>query len=76
MKTNVDRLLLVSKLKKTSILAKYIGNLFFIVKTKSSISTSIITFSAISRIMKTKFYVLFRHKYIETGPNCSHELDT
>ena len=44
-KTDVDRLILVSKLKKSSISAIYIRKLFFIVKTKSSLSTSVSIFS-------------------------------
>ena len=35
MESDVDRLLSVSKLKKSSILAKYIGKFFFIIKNKS-----------------------------------------
>ena len=73
---NVDRLLLVSKLKKSSILAKYSENLFCIVKTKSSLFTSVFIFSTISQILNRKFYVLFRHKHVETRPNCLRKLDT
>ena len=58
-KTDEDRLLLVSKLKKSSILAKYIEKFFFIIKTKSSLSTSVFIFSAISQILKTTFYVFW-----------------
>ena len=47
-KTDADRLLLVSKLKKSSILAKYIGKFLFIVKTKSRLFTSVSMFSTIS----------------------------
>ena len=56
-KTDVDRLLLVSKFKKSSIVKKYIENFFFIVKTKSSLSMSVFIFSAISQILQTAFYV-------------------
>ena len=74
-KTNVDRLLLVPKLKKSSILAKYIGECFLIVETKSSLSPSVFMFSVISQILKIKFYVLyFRYKNVETGANCSHKI--
>ena len=38
---DVDRLLLVSKLKKSSILAKYTGKFVFIMKFKSSPGESI-----------------------------------
>ena len=58
-KSDVDRLLVVSKLKKSSILAKHIG-IFFIVATKSSLSTSLFIFSTISQILKTKFYVFWK----------------
>ena len=58
-KTDVDRLLLVSKLKNNSILAIYTGKFVFIVKTKSSLSTSVPIFSTISQIWKTKFYVFW-----------------
>ena len=73
MKTDVDRLLLVSKMKKSSILGKYIRDFLFIIKTKSSLSTSVFIFVTISQILKTKCYV---HKHVGTGPNCSHELTT
>ena len=59
-KTDIDRLLLVPKLKKSSILAKYIEKFVFIVKTKSSlISMSVSIFSTISQILKTKLYVFW-----------------
>ena len=56
-KKDVDRLLLVSKLKKSSILAKYVGKFAFMIKTNSSLSTSTFIFSAISQILETTFYV-------------------
>ena len=57
-KTDVDRLLLVSKFEKSSILAKYIGKFIFIVKTKIRVFTSVSIFSnTILQILKTKFYV-------------------
>ena len=55
-KTDVDRLLLVSKLKKISTLAKYIGKFVFIIKTKSILSKSAFILCAISE-METTFYV-------------------
>ena len=33
-------------------------------------------FSTISQSMKTKFFIFFGHKYVETRPNCSYELAT
>ena len=68
-KTNVDRLLLVWKLKKFNF-SEYFGNFFFIIKTKSSLSTSVFIFSTISQILETTFNILyFGHKLLETGPN-------
>ena len=43
--------------EKSSILAKYTENFIFIIKTKSNPSTSVFTFSNISHILKTKFYI-------------------
>ena len=73
---DIDRLLLVSKFKRSSILAKYIGKFFFIVKTKSSLSPFIFIIPTISQILKTKFYAFFKGKHRETGPNFLHELAT
>ena len=56
---DVDRLLLVSKLKECSILANTYRKLFFNFETKSSLSTSVSIFSIISQILKTKFYVFW-----------------
>ena len=62
-KTVVDRLLLVSKMKKSSILAKCIGNFCFTFKTKSSLSMSVFTFSTIYQILETTFYVFWAQTY-------------
>ena len=67
-KTEVGRLLLVSRIKKSSILAKYIEIFFSIIKTKNTPSTSDFIFSNIFQILKTKFYI-FGHKNVETGLN-------
>ena len=56
---NVGRIILVLKMKKSSILAKYIGNFFFIIKLESSLSTTVFIYSTISQISKTKFYVFW-----------------
>ena len=56
-KANVNRLLLVLKLEKNSILAKCIAYFFFIVKNKSSLCTFVFIFSTIFRILETKFDV-------------------
>ena len=45
----VDRLLLISKLKKSSILTKYIAKFLFTAKTKSSLSASVYIFPTISQ---------------------------
>ena len=50
-------ILLVWKMKRSSNLAKSIGIICFIIKIKSSLSTSVLIFSTISQILKTKFYV-------------------
>ena len=51
-KKDLDRLLLVSKLKKSSVSVKYTVHFFWIDKTKSKI-----IISTISQIFKRKFYV-------------------
>ena len=58
-KTDVDRPFLVSKMKKSLILAKYTEIFVFIIKTESSPSTSVFIFSNISWILKTKFYIFW-----------------
>ena len=56
-KKDVDKLLLVSKMKKSSILVKYIENFVSVIETKISLSTSVFIFSTIYQILKTKFCV-------------------
>ena len=56
-KTDVDRLLLVPKMKKMFNFTKYISKPFFSIKTKSNLSTSVFIFSTIFQILETKFYV-------------------
>ena len=75
-KTDAGRLFLVSKMKKSLNLAKYTEHFFFIIKTKSSPSTSVFIFSNIYQIMNKKMLKTkdFGHKHVETGLNCSHEL--
>ena len=46
--TDIDRQLLFWKLIKNSILAKFIGKIMIIIKTKNSLSTSVFIFSTIS----------------------------
>ena len=52
-KTDIDRLLLVSKKKKKINFTKY-NKFVFIIKTKSSLSTSVFISSAIFQILETK----------------------
>ena len=57
-KADVDRLRTFGlKNEKNSILAKYIGTLFFLIKTQYSLSMSVFILSTVSHILKTKFYV-------------------
>ena len=57
-KTDVDRLLLVSKIKKVQLYCSKIYLIIsFTVKTKSSLSASDFIFSTIYRILEPKFYV-------------------
>ena len=74
-KTDVDRLLLVSKLKKSSILAKYIRKFVFIIKTKVVYLHPFLSFLPFLKFRKQHF-MYFGHKHVETGPNCSCELAT
>ena len=50
-------------------------NTFFIIKTKSSLSTSVFIFSTMSQILE-KNVLYFGHKHVESGPSCSHKLAT
>ena len=50
----VDGLLLVSKMTKNLILAKYIENSVSVIQIKSSLFTSVFIFSNISKILDTK----------------------
>ena len=76
-KTDVDGLLLVLIRKKNfGIFSKI--ELFFISETKCSRSTSVFIFSAIFKILKTKFYVVWiltcRNLKSIKFPNLSHAL--
>ena len=72
---DVDRLFLVSRMKKVQF-QQNISKFFFIITIESSLLTSVVIFSTISQILKTKFYIFFVYKYVETGPNCSLEFAT
>ena len=45
--------------EKSSILAKNISEFFFIIKAKTSLSTSVFILSTISQCLKTKFYIFW-----------------
>ena len=47
------------KMEQSSILAKFIGHFFFIIKIESNPSTSIFIFSAIPQILGSKFFVFW-----------------
>ena len=72
-KTDVDRLLLVSKMKKKFVDIFCEIELFFIFETKSCLSTSVFIISAFLKFFKQNFMYL-AHKHVETGLNCSHEI--
>ena len=75
MKTDVDRLLLVSKFRKSSSLAKYIGNFFPFSKPKVVYVRPFSSSLTFQKFWKQRF-VYFGHKHLETGPNYSYELAT
>ena len=75
MKTDIDRLLLVSKLIKSSILLKYIGNFFSFSNPKVVYIRPFLSSLPFPKFWKENF-MYFSHKRVETGPNCSHELAT
>ena len=56
-KTDVDRLVFGTKNEKKLNFTKNISKPFFIIKIKSSLSASVFTFSIISPILVTTFYV-------------------
>ena len=74
-KTDVDRLLLVSKLKKRSIIAKYIGIFFSLSKPKVVYLRPILSSLPFPKFKK-QYFMYFEHKRIETGTKCLHELAT
>ena len=74
-KKDADRLLLVSKLKKRSILAKYIGNFFSLSKSKVVYLCPFLSSLPFLNFRKENFMYV-GHKHVETGPNCLHELAT
>ena len=75
MKTDVDRQLLVWKMQKSTILEKSIGNIFFIIKIKSRLSSSVFIITSIHQIFEIKFMHYVR-KHLKIGSAFSHELAT
>ena len=74
-KTDVDRLLLVSKLQKSSILAKYIGT--FVSLLKSNVVNLHPFLSSLKFLNFWKqHFMYFGHKHVEIKPIFSHELAT
>ena len=67
---NERRLLLVSKFKKSLILAKNIRKFVSLSKQKV-----VYLRPFLSSLLFPKF-IYFGNKHVETGPNCSHELAT
>ena len=57
----VDKLLLILTVKTNFPINFFETELFCIFKTKSSLSTPVLIFSAISKNLKTKFYVFWLH---------------
>ena len=55
-KTDVDRLLLVLKMQKSSVSEKFIGKFVFTVQTKRSLSTSVFIYPVIFQILTTNVY--------------------
>ena len=70
---DVDRPLLVSKMKTSLILAKYTDIFFSILKPKVVYLRSFLSFLTFPKFLKQNFKH-FWHKHVETGLNCSHEL--
>ena len=72
-KTGVDRLLLVSKLKKKINLKHNISeNLFSLPKPKLVHLRPFLSFPPFLKFQKQHF-MYFEHKYVETRPNCSYK---
>ena len=75
MKTGVDRLFSVSKMKKSSIVGKYIGNFFLTSKPKVVYLRPFLFSLPFPEFWKQNV-MYFGSKHVETGPNCSQELAT
>ena len=66
-KTGIDKLLQVSKMKKSSLLGKYIGKFFLLSKPKVVYLRPFFIISTISKIFKTKCYLF----WTQTCRNCT-----
>ena len=71
-KTDVDRLLLVSKMKKSPISQNITTNFFSLSKPKVAYLRPFLSLP-FTKFWKQNF-VYFEHKHIETRPNFSHEI--
>ena len=73
-KTNVDGLLLVQKIEKSSILAKSMENIFSLSQPK------VVYLRPFSSLPFSKFWkqklTCFGYKHVETGPSCSYKFAT
>ena len=72
-KTDVDRLLLDLKFKKSSILAKYIGIFCSFSKPEVLYLRPFVSFLPFHKFWEQNF-MYFAHNHVETGPNYSHEI--
>ena len=72
---DVDRLHLVSKIKK-SLISQNIFVIFLLLSKPKVIYLHPFSYSV--PFLKTwkQNFMYFGHKHVETGPNCSHELST
>ena len=72
-KTDVDRLLLVSKMKKSSISQNISTNFFSLLKPKVVYLRPFLSYLPFSKFWKQNF-MYFGYKHVETGPNSSREI--
>ena len=74
-KADVDTLLMVLKLKKSSILSKYIGHFFSFLKPKVVYLRPFLSSLSFPKFWKQKL-TYFGHKHVATGSNFSHAFAT
>ena len=76
-KTDVSRLFLICIIEKSLILGKSSAHNFFIIKTKSSLSTFGLIFYRISKTQRKIFLcIYFGRKHVVTKTGCSNEVAT